>query len=962
VSDPGLHADYGYGFSRNSLLASPPSRPNSVFYGTANRQNHTNSSAHLFDFNSSGQNGFGLTAPQVTYARWRPDWDAIYPAIAAGFDSANRNGNIVNGDFESVDPGKQIAPGWSHHGSGGGGLIGGDTNNHFLILRNSVASEDSRTHNWLYLPKDAGRIAFDVQRMTGSDSQLWVLLGNTVIGTYILSSSDAGFMPAIPVSIPTDLRGQTCTLTFELFVPSGSSSTTEVHIDNVRFLPNPLLTVSAGGSYSVGEGLFLQLNGSATDPYYPASSLTYAWDLDGDGIFGETGSAAANGNETGPTPTFNAGNLDGPSTRTVAMRVTDPLGAVGTSTATITINNLPPTATFTGTTAPVSTGGTAAVFFGSQFDFSITDRLAGFRYAYDFNNDGAFDLGTGTYAGSVTSPTAIIPPVYLTQGPHAIHGRIIDKDDSFTNYTTTVTVGPPTTPGGFKGLGFLPGGNFSRAGRVSADGSVVVGQSNSISGYQAFRWTAVSGMVGLGYLPGESYSGAADVSADGSVVAGGGGSAFGEQGWRWTVAGGLIGLSDPPGSLFPIRGYGVSADGSVIVGPGSGAQAYRWTAAGGAVGLNSQPGGVFIVANGVSADGSVIVGQGNPSATEAYRWTAAGGAVSLGDLPGGDFSSAATKVSADGSVVVGLGHSASGEEAFRWTVAGGMVGLGDLPGGTFDSTANWVSPDGSVVVGIGTSASGSEAFWWTAAGGMRNLRDMLITDYGLASQLAGWRLTEAYGCSADVRVVVGYGINPAGQTEAWSARLDPSPPRVQAVSVNNGSAQRSRVTSLTVTFSAQVSFAGSVAGAFRLSRIGGGSVGGFTATPSIVGGVTVVTLSGFFGAETRFGSLADGGFSLTVLANQVSVGGQQLDGNGDGIPGGDYVLNGTAANGLFALFGDANGDSVVNGFDFGQFRNAFGSSSTDSAYIDWLDYNGDGTINGFDFGQFRNRFGTNLFP
>ncbi len=37
-------------------------------------------------------------------------------------------------------------------------------------------------------------------------------------------------------------------------------------------------------------------------------------------------------------------------------------------------------------------------------------------------------------------------------------------------------------------------------GGLSADGSVVVGVSNSASGTEAFRWTAGGGMVGLGDL------------------------------------------------------------------------------------------------------------------------------------------------------------------------------------------------------------------------------------------------------------------------------------------------------------------------------------------------------------------------------------------------------------------------------------------------------------------------------
>src|SRR5262245_14805654 len=71
-------------------------------------------------------------------------------------------------------------------------------------------------------------------------------------------------------------------------------------------------------------------------------------------------------------------------------------------------------------------------------------------------------------------------------------------------------------------LGDLPGGSFySLSLGVSADGSVVVGRSESASGDEPFRWTAGDGMVGLGDLPGGGFYGAAGAaSADGSVVVG----------------------------------------------------------------------------------------------------------------------------------------------------------------------------------------------------------------------------------------------------------------------------------------------------------------------------------------------------------------------------------------------------------------------------------------------------------
>jgi len=186
----------------------------------------------------------------------------------------------------------------------------------------------------------------------------------------------------------------------------------------------------------------------------------------------------------------------------------------------------------------------------------------------------------------------------------------------------------------------------------------------------------------------------------------------------------FMGLGDLPGGEAGSYAFGVSADGSVVVGYGhtaAGIEAFRWTSGGGMVGLGDLPGGlVYSYATGVSADGSVVAGPSmsangtvTPSliGTETFRWTADGGMVGLGDLPGGIFDSSARGISADGLVVVGVSaYSASAQEAFRWTVGGGMVGLGYLPGGSVTSVATSASGDGSVVVAVSDSVSGTEAF------------------------------------------------------------------------------------------------------------------------------------------------------------------------------------------------------------------------------------------------------------
>src|SRR5207248_2263586 len=148
------------------------------------------------------------------------------------------------------------------------------------------------------------------------------------------------------------------------------------------------------------------------------------------------------------------------------------------------------------------------------------------------------------------------------------------------------------------------------------------------------------------------------------------------------------------------------------------------------------------------------------------------------------------------------------------------------------------------------------------------------------------------------------------------------------------------------------------AAAFTLTRTGGGAVA-FTATADVVGGVTVVTLDGFSGAETQFGSLADGRYTLTALAGQITAGlGGALDGNGDGTGGEDYGFG--DAQGLFRFYGDANGERRVDVADLGLFAGTYLRVSPDPAYLAYFDFNADGRVDVTDLGQFAQRYLTVL--
>lgn len=181
-------------------------------------------------------------------------------------------------------------------------------------------------------------------------------------------------------------------------------------------------------------------------------------------------------------------------------------------------------------------------------------------------------------------------------------------------------------------------------------------------------------------------------------------------------------------------------------------------------------GGPESVAFDVSGDGTVIVGQSRTTGghRHAFRWS--GGAMSdLGTL--GGTSSSAWAVSLNGAVVVGSSDTGGGEHhAFRWH-GGVMTDLGTL-GGNY-STANGVSANGEVVVGRSTVAGGGgRAFRWTTGTGMQAVSDWLA-DAGVTVP-TGWTLESGEATNVDGLVVVGYGENPAGDYEAWLARVAPT--------------------------------------------------------------------------------------------------------------------------------------------------------------------------------------------
>jgi hypothetical protein len=136
----------------------------------------------------------------------------------------------------------------------------------------------------------------------------------------------------------------------------GMSTTEQFELTLFNVAP----VADANGPYAVEESGTVQLFGSGTDVPGDQPDLVYEWDLDGDGVFGETGEAALRGDENLQNPVFSAHGLAGPRSWTVYLRCRDDGDAVSEIVqATIEIGNAPPVITVSNESVVVAEGATA---------------------------------------------------------------------------------------------------------------------------------------------------------------------------------------------------------------------------------------------------------------------------------------------------------------------------------------------------------------------------------------------------------------------------------------------------------------------------------------------------------------------------------------------------------------------------------------------------------------------------
>ncbi len=339
----------------------------------------------------------------------------------------------------------------------------------------------------------------------------------------------------------------------------------------------------------------------------------------------------------------------------------------------------------------------------------------------------------------------------------------------------------------FEPLEDLPGGGASiRAAATSADGEVIVGQSEGELGVQAFRWadgrtTALSG----------ADSNALAISPDGTQIVGSIADPSYESGHAaasFRVDGPAQALSAPPqpgpgtGPLYWFVSATVVLDDGTVFGT-----CHQYAAYGEPQGCRlpskgsvAQVGGSFLYAADTAGHyaGTQNAARFAPFSSRPYL----DGAVL--PLPGElacpvnvSCTAELRALSDDATVRVGtaslpLPRAPLGgtlyPRAFVHTSAEGITLLPDLDGGELAAGAYAVSGDGRLVAGFGSDERGQQAVIWLDRD-PRALADVLL-EVGVELP-EGWSLRELRAISRDGRVLIGNGVNPQGDVQAFRVKL-----------------------------------------------------------------------------------------------------------------------------------------------------------------------------------------------
>ena len=182
-------------------------------------------------------------------------------------------------------------------------------------------------------------------------------------------------------------------------------------------------TANAAGPYAIAEGQNLTLNaGSSSDP--EGDTLTYAWDLDNDGNYGEVGEPTTV-NPTVTWATLQSFGITDNGSYTIGLRVNDGTTPV-TTTTTVNVSNTAPTLTVTGN-ATASNGGVYTL------NLSTADPGA------DTISGWTINWGDGTVQAVAGIPSTVTHSYSNVGLTYNILATATDEDGTFTDSKALVS-------------------------------------------------------------------------------------------------------------------------------------------------------------------------------------------------------------------------------------------------------------------------------------------------------------------------------------------------------------------------------------------------------------------------------------------------------------------------------------------------------------------------------------------